>query len=99
MCGSMKPKNVKNSPVMKKRCPTCPFKHEHEGQIEVANMVRHRCMTEASQICHHPALHGKEQTKLCRGARDYQLEMFHKMGFIEEPTDAAWAAKRKELGM
>jgi hypothetical protein len=36
---------------------------------------------------------------LCRGARDKQLWLFAAMGFISEPTDAAWEAKCKELGL
>jgi hypothetical protein len=35
---------------------------------------------------------------LCRGARDLQLQMFAATGFIDEPTDAAWERKCKELG-
>lgn len=56
-------------------------------------------MREASQICHHPRLHGHTETHLCRGARDHQLVVFHRMGVIDAPTDEAWAAKRKELGV
>jgi hypothetical protein len=35
----------------------------------------------------------------CRGARDLQLALFAGIGFISEATDAAWAAKAKELGL
>ena len=91
--------NIGNFPVMKGMCKTCPFKEEHVGAVEIANMVKARCMTEASQICHHPALHGKKETHLCRGARDYQLKIFHRMGFIDEPSDEAWDNKRRELGI
>jgi hypothetical protein len=83
-------------PVMKARCPTCPF-GDGTGKDrvpEIANMVRQRCLTEASQICHHPRLHGKPEKHLCRGARDYQLEIFHRLGVIREPTDKAWNEAR-----
>lgn len=90
--------DTKNFPVMKKKCKTCPFNEEHEGQSEIANMVRGRCL-QVSQICHHPSLHGKKETHLCRGGRDVQLNIFHKMGFIDQPTDEAWAEKRRELGV
>lgn len=91
--------NVKNFPVMKKMCPTCPFRHEHEGQIETANMVKARCMTRASQICHHPSLHGKKQDHLCRGARQFQITMFYRLGIIDAETDEAWVKAREELGV
>ncbi|MGZ8172984.1 MAG: hypothetical protein ACXWT8_07160 [Methylobacter sp.] len=77
-------------PVMKGRCPTCPFHEKNDGQIELANMVRDRCLTKASQICHHPRLKGKKETHLCRGARDFQLQVFYRMGFIRSETDEAW---------
>lgn len=91
--------NIENFPVMKGMCLTCPFRHEHEGQIEIADMVRERCMTEASQICHHPWLHNKNEDHLCRGARDFQLQVFHGMGVIEAATDEAWSKKREELAI
>ena len=61
------------------------------AQLEV------KVLTKASQICHHPALHGKRQTHLCRGARDFQLMFFHRVGFLSEPTDEAWEDKCKSI--
>lgn len=91
--------NIKNFEVMKKRCPTCPFgeKGERDRSPEIADMVRTRCMKEASQICHHSRLHGKKETHLCRGARDFQLEIFHRLGVIAEPTDEAWGKARADM--
>ncbi|MBE0438090.1 MAG: hypothetical protein IBX56_20105 [Methylomicrobium sp.] len=83
-------KDISNFPVMKKKCSTCPFHEAHAGQVEIANMVRERCLTRASQICHHPRLHDKEETHLCRGARDYQLQIFYRMGFLSKPADEEW---------
>lgn len=31
------------------------------------------------------------------GARDVQIEYFHSIGFIEAPTDEAWAKKLAEI--
>lgn len=36
---------------------------------------------------------------LCRGARDVQLAYFFALKLIPAPTDEAWDAKRKELGV
>lgn len=82
--------NIENYPVMKKMCSTCPFHLKHEGQVEIAIMVMERCITTASQICHHPRLSGKAETHICRGAREYQKKIFHRLGVISAPTDEAW---------
>jgi hypothetical protein len=87
-------------PVMKKQCPTCPFRDTlDEDCLEVRKNVVNRILHEASQICHHPALKGKKQTHLCRGARDIQLRYFKAIGFLDAATDAAWAAKVQELNL
>jgi hypothetical protein len=49
-----------------------------------------QAIIEASQICHHPLLSGKKETHICRGARDFQLEIFYRLGVIDSPTDEAW---------
>ena len=92
--------NTRNWPVMAKQCRTCVFATDKEGRWvnpELAHMVENRMLT-CSQICHAPRLHGKSETHLCRGTRDRQIELMHRMGFLLEPTDEAWEAKRKELG-
>jgi len=85
---------------MRGKCPTCPFNKDengHDAVPDIADMVRRRCLTEASQICHHPRLHGKEEDHLCRGARDFQLELFYRFDFLETPTDEAWEKKMQEI--
>jgi hypothetical protein len=82
---------------MKEQCPTCPFRNG--TYPDLAERVTARCLTEASQICHHPVLHGKKETHLCRGARDIQLRFFYVIGFLPEPTDEAWKNKCNELGI
>ena len=87
-------------PLMKKRCSTCPFNTNERGRHpcpELVDKIQRRCLSEASQICHHPRLGGKPETHLCRGARDFQLLMFYRMGLLDKPTDEAWARKVKEL--
>jgi hypothetical protein len=93
--------NISGWPVMKGKCPTCPFNKDENGRDavpDIADMVRLRCLTEASQICHHPRFHGKKEDHLCRGARDFQLELFHKLGVLSEPTDRAWEVVREQVG-
>lgn len=76
-------------PVMASMCASCPFREG--GDIHLRNQVLSRTILKASQICHHPALSGKKQTHLCRGARDEQLTILHRLGMLPEPTDKAFA--------
>jgi hypothetical protein len=80
--------------VMRQRCSTCPFNTDKNGRhkdVALVNKIINRVLNHANQICHHPALLGQKETHLCRGARDYQLDIFWKLGVLEEPTDKAWA--------
>ncbi len=87
--------NIKDFPVMKSRCTSCPF--NPKGDRQVRAMVEARSLKEGSQICHHPRLYGKKETHLCRGARDHQLVIFHRLGIIKSATDRAWAAARRRF--
>jgi hypothetical protein len=85
-------------PVRKAKCPTCPF-HPKSKLAYLAPDLTQSALTTGSRICHstgaNNAIHKKtgKPEELCRGARDQQLQMFHRLGFIEEPTDEAWAKK------
>lgn len=82
---------------MKSQCSTCPF--GKNGDARTVDSVLRRTLGKASQICHHPVLHYKPETHLCRGARDIQLKVLTALGFLPEPTDAAFTAKSVELGV
>lgn len=86
-------------PVMQRQCTTCPFRTDECGRRidpQLAARVESRLL-EVSQICHHPRLENKPETHLCRGARNWQLTIFHRLGVLAEPTDKAW--KEAHLGM
>lgn len=93
----MRTRNTKGWPVMPAKCRTCPF--NETGDKRLAAAVLDRTLFKSSQICHHPVLDGKKETHLCRGQRDEQLVLLHRMGLIDEPTDAAFTAKSRELGV
>lgn len=85
-------------------CGTCPFKtvNGREQDVELAHTVKQRMLKGASQLCHStkggkPGEKICSDTRLCRGGRDFLLQYFHRIGFLEEPTDVAWDAKRDEL--
>jgi hypothetical protein len=77
-----------NMPVMAAKCASCPFNENGDARLRAAVMARTIC--QAQQICHHPRIHGKKETHLCRGSRDEQLTILYRMGMLPEPTDAAF---------
>jgi hypothetical protein len=81
-------------PVMPKKCMTCPFGPKGDARIRAAVMGR---LLTGSQMCHSPRLKRRGETHLCRGARDEQLRIMHRLGVIAEETDAAWEAAYKKL--
>jgi hypothetical protein len=81
-------RKIQGWPVMAAKCASCPFRDG--GDIELRNRVMERTVLQASQICHHPRLHRKKETHLCRGARDEQLTILYRMGLLPEATDAAF---------
>lgn len=85
--------DITDWPVMASCCSTCPFKLDEHGRQRdplLAAMVTERCLSGASQICHHPRISGQEENHLCRGARNIMQELMFELGVIEAPTDAAW---------
>lgn len=79
--------DIASWPVMKAPCASCPIGKVPEIEAVVLNRILDR-----SQICHHPRLHGKPETHLCRGARNIQLTLFYRLGMIDAPTDQAFQA-------
>jgi hypothetical protein len=92
-------------PVQTAMCKTCPFRDDEHALLIVRDHCALSALTECSRECHSTgggdqSLHGPKRwvkTKLCRGARDLQLHYFHVIGFLSEPTDAAWSEKWGEL--
>ena len=84
-------------PIRKAQCKTCPFRSD--GWTEVRALLERRALTEATPICHSTGRalvrHNGEKLKahLCRGARNYQLTIFYRLGVIAAPTDEAWKEK------
>jgi hypothetical protein len=88
--------------VNKTKCATCPWR-ENSPYAYLRSDLTASALSNKSRICHstgrNNAIHkrtGKPET-ICRGARDEQLQMFHRIGFLAEATDAAWEKKCKEM--
>ena len=90
-------------PVCAVMCPTCPFR-KGSPYAALAPDLTISALTTTSRICHSTGSSainrrtGKPK-KLCRGARDKQLQLFHRLNYIEAPTDEAWVKKCVELGL
>ncbi len=81
--------------VMPTQCKTCPFRED--GWAVLRPGIERRLLSGINQTCHSSGIaHGEPDTHLCRGARDFLLQFFHRIGFLDEPTDAAWDAKRAD---
>lgn len=88
--------------VMAAKCATCPFRDDtediwgkHGGETRAR--IQRQSFDRATQTCHHSGGVGNPDTHICRGARDFQLQIFFRMGILEAPTDAAWNKKRQEM--
>lgn len=92
-----------NLSVRESMCPTCPFKPGSKTAFLKADLEL-SARTEASRVCHstgsNNAFHARTglPEHICRGARDIQLEQFHVLGVIAEPTDDAWNDAREKFG-
>lgn len=91
----MKARDISGMPVKKIMCESCPF--GPNGCQEVRATVEER-LFQVSQTCHSTgAVHGKKDTHVCRGARNFQLQILHRLGFLESPSDEAWEKRANEL--
>lgn len=91
--------DVSRMAIMGAQCKTCPFRER--GPVDLRSVIEARILSGVNQTCHSTgvALGKRRDTHLCRGARDFALNLFHRLGFLDEPTDAAWDAKRREIAM
>ena len=78
-------KDVSNFPVRPNKCSTCPFrmKNGKYRDPQLVSRLQVQVLTTASHICHHQSLEGEEATYLCRGAKDYQLEILGRLELIK----------------
>ena len=81
----MTPHDISKFSVTKKQCQTCPFRTDKRGKHpdeELVAKIQMRVLTESNQICHHHKLLDKPKLHLCRGAKDFQLEIFNRLNLL-----------------
>jgi hypothetical protein len=86
--------------VMETKCSTCPWRVDNGvlcEDVATKDCLKSSVLTVRNQLCHSPAWIGMPETRICRGARDYQLQVFHRIGFLSEPTDQSWADKLSDI--
>jgi hypothetical protein len=98
---------IKVTPVQPQMCKTCPFNPEAPEDFRALRDDLAKCaLSRKSRICHstgtaYRSILGKKgklpPEKICRGARDLQLQVFYAFKVIEAPTDEAWAKKVNEI--
>lgn len=71
--------------AMQAQCKTCPFK-ENQKVVTKARLTEIKTYLEqgTQHICHSTNKH------FCRGARNHQINHFHKLGILKEPTEDAF---------
>jgi hypothetical protein len=87
----------------KRMCATCPWREGSE-YADLVPTLEASALSEGSRICHSTGSNainvrtGKPEA-ICRGARDAQLRILAGIGFLSEPTDAAWNEKCRQIGI
>lgn len=95
--------NDDRRPINRRMCKTCPWQRG-SPHADLCDYLTERALGHESRICHSTGLSpftgptGKKE-RLCRGARDAQLQFLAAIGFLPEATDAAWSAKCRELNI
>lgn len=74
--------------VMKRCCKSCVLHPDPEKRIKLGEGRLEDIMVDAihgvNQICHHSQ---EGRNTICRGVRDYQIDIFYKIGLIPERTE------------
>jgi len=93
---------VKAPPVQPAQCGSCIFR-ENGNKVELAagrlDEIKTYLLRGTAHRCHQPEAEGRRKTIICRGGRDWQLQVWHRIGLNEAPTDEAQTVKMVALGL
>lgn len=74
--------------VMPTKCGTCVLHPDMEKRFKLTperiSEIKLNAIEGVNQICH---CNKDGEVKICRGVRDYMVDMWHRLGRIEEPTE------------
>lgn len=89
------------TPCQKTMCATCIFREDgaalplRPGRL--AEIQAYLIQGQA-HLCHSGPVAGRSADRICRGSRNYQLMIWHRLGILPEPTDEALAAEMRRVG-
>ena len=81
---------------MPRRCETCIFREDgRRVELRLGRLaeIQAYLLVGKTHLCH------TDETKACRGGRDFQLQCWARMGLIAEATDAALEEAMGEVGL
>lgn len=90
----MEPRPIGPPPCQPVQCKTCILRdngaHWPVGPEKMAEIYAYTIRGK-THLCHSRPSRGPRKLA-CRGLRDWQLMIWHRLGIIDEPTDEALAA-------
>lgn len=89
----LNPTDLRTYPVQKKPCKTCPFAGETPLILPQSDLVNYyeNLLGNGQHFCH-----SVNNSKICRGGRNFQLKWLCSVGMLDEPTDEAFNQAMKE---
>ena len=91
-------------PVQPRQCHTCIFRPNSQMlRSQRLGEIQAYLMQGNTHLCHSPDLAEPGSTGInthaCRGGRDWQIQIWHRLGLIDEPTDAALDLAMRAAGI
>lgn len=89
-------------PVRPTQCPTCIMRAETIRAMRRARImqIQDSLLQGTSHLCHScRGRRGGQAWVACRGGRDLQLQVWHRLGWIKAPTDDALADAMEAAGL
>lgn len=79
-------------------CSSCPFIGGY-GEAKIGTVAVTEYRVSLLSGCNHLCHSDPTNKTICRGGRDFQLQVFHRLGIIENPTDEALAEAMRKCGV
>jgi hypothetical protein len=82
-------------------CATCIFRPENPMHLSHGRLaeIQGYLLQGHAHTCHEPGPSGRGDELNCRGGRDWQTQMWYRLGLLPEPTDEALAGAMAALGL
>lgn len=78
------------------QCKSCPFRRGGlQLQPHYLAQIYQYLLEGENHLCHR----SRQENRVCWGGRQWQLEVFHRLGYIAAPTNEALAARMRDSGV